>query len=526
MKSRTKKANIIIFGSTGFVGRSLVKRAKTDVIETIRSGDDWKLNDFKSVPSAKDNVVIIAAGSSRFAAKNSISFDLDIVKNISNFLDRQKITFTKIVYISSLAAKIENRKNNYGNSKRRAEDYLLKTYPCVTIWRPPALFGNGMDSQSHLNWFLSRRWFFLFFSKITNAGISLLHVEDFSDRVHAGLVAQAPPQQIVYPSSLAIKFKDLAPRLVGKDQIYKLPTDFSKFSKIWSLLPFRIQPFFKSLWVDEANIDNSDFQLQLLRLKNHASRFQGIPTAEAPVIVIGASGGLGKSICNQLERNRFPFIAVDIKLDQKNSRLKYCLDFWKIDLTKEKDLSALYKNLDAINDVSWIVTSAGKGLRNELYEVKRFDRIMFWKLMLLSRLDVTAWAQERSNFQEHIGVINVSSSTSYFPLPKYLDYSIANAGVRLFGKVGSYSFPKLSLKTVVPGGMKTNLMLQYGDIEKFHSGSMEPDLVARHILTMMQKSGKKEVTVGLSAHALRILQWHPLEKINQKLINHIFERLR
>jgi short-subunit dehydrogenase/nucleoside-diphosphate-sugar epimerase len=526
MSRSSSNIPVIIFGSSGFVGRSLVEQSERRTYETFRKGESWELLDHDYKSPIKKAFIIIAAGSSRFSTKNSTDFDYEIVFNISKFLKKQKIEAEKIVYISTLAANVESRKNNYGASKRLAENFLLKNFSNVVVWRPPALFGQGMHPQSHLNWFLNKRQFFYVFSKLSNSGISFLHVDDFSSEVHRELSSKKQKNEIIYPPSFAITFKGLAEVLVEKHFKHEQRLNLSKTHKIWSLLPFKLQPFFKPIWVDYANHDESNYELHLSKITNHVLRYKGKPTKSAPVVIIGAFGGLGISVCRLLEEKGIHFIAVDKNFSNEFIKWRSAQDYWKIDLTNDKNLTELYEKLGKIHDVSWIISVAGVGLRNELNEVSRFERSTFWKLMVFSRLDLTAWAQTRSLRQERIGIIHVSSSTSYFPLPKYVDYSIANTSIRLIGKVGDYSFPKLTLKTVVPGGMKTNLMIKYGDIEKFHAGSMKPERVSKEILRMILKRTKKEVEVGFNARILRIFHMNPFEGVIQMLLNRLSERLR
>jgi short-subunit dehydrogenase len=179
-----------------------------------------------------------------------------------------------------------------------------------------------------------------------------------------------------------------------------------------------------------------------------------------------------------------------------------------------------------MQDVSWIVTAAGRGLRGDVRDTSRDERLNFWKLMLLSRIDLLAWAQDRSHQQEHIGLINVSSSSGYFPLPKYGDYSASNNSLRLIGRVGNLGFPKLTLKTIVPGGMKTTLMKDYGDLKKFHAGAMDPEYVARKLVDMMKPHSRKEVPVGLNSRVLKILSTPIFNGAFQFVMNNISKRVR
>jgi hypothetical protein len=74
--------------------------------------------------------------------------------------------------------------------------------------------------------------------------------------------------------------------------------------------------------------------------------------------------------------------------------------------------------------------------------------------------------------------------------------------------------------------MKTNLMSKFGDLEKFHTGSMDPEYVAKHILKMILNNTKREVAVGLNSRVLRSLQWQPFGVTTQNLINRVSERFR
>ena len=517
---------LIIFGSTGFVGKSLIKNASSKVICPVRVNGEWMIEQKNLEVEYEAVDVLIAVGPARFSSSNSKDHDREIVSKIYEFLQSRKFQVERVFYISTLAALESNSKNSYGISKINAEEFLTSVYPKVTIFRPPALFGQGMSSESHLNWFLKRRKFFYLFSKFTDSGISLLHVDDFAKIVHNEIQTASSKKNPIYPNSLAIHFRDLA-LLINRKKVKRfrkinVPTS----SPIASKLPFKLQPLFRPIWVDGSHLDSEYNSHVTSKVENHVLRHSGFPTSTAPVIVIGGDGGLGRAICDALDERGFEFISVDQNPLASIDNWKFCREYWHIDLTNDLDLEELYRKMDYLEDVSWVVTAAGRGLRGDIKELNRVERLNFWKLMVLSRVDLVAWAQKRSLQQEHIGVINISSSSAYFPLPNYADYSAANTSLRMIGKVGNFGFPKLGLKTIVPGGMKTNLMKDFGDLKKFHAGSMEPDFVAQKIVKTMITKTKNEVPIGLTSVTLSYLERLPFNQFFQKMINKASERVR
>lgn len=526
MNRKMKPRSIIVFGSSGFVGMSLLKNSTRMLICPIRVNGEWILDqkDLDAVDEIVD--VIIAVGPARFSSSNSEDHDRDIVSKIHKFLKSMEFQIGKVVYISSLAALESHPKNSYGISKVQAEEFIKSTFTNVTVFRPPALFGNGMSNESHLNWFLSKRKLFYLFSKFTNSGISFLHVDDFAKIVYDEIEASRSTNEVIYPRSTAIHFKDLA-LLINRKKVKRFrEVREPRFSPMASMMPFKLQPLFIPIWVDKSQI-GLESHLDLARkLENHVMRYNGFPTSTAPVIVVGGDGGLGRAICSVLNEHGFEFICVDRNPTVNPKKWEYCREYWRIDLTNDLDLEDFYVKMDSLEDVSWIVTAAGRGLRGDINDFDRVERLNFWKLMVLSRIDIVGWAQKRSPKQERIGVINVSSSSAYFPLPNYADYSSANNSLRMIGRVGSIGFPKLILKTVVPGGMKTELMKDYGNLEKFHAGAMEPEYVARKIVDMMCRDSKREAPIGLNSKVLYFLQRPNFYGTLQLLINFISKRVR
>ena len=526
MNRNMKPRNTIVFGSSGFVGMSLLRNSTRKLISPIRVNGEWILDqkDLDAVDGIVD--VIIAVGPARFSSSNSKDHDREIVSKIHKFLKSMGFQIGKVVYISSLAALESHPKNSYGISKVQAEEFIKSTFTNVNVFRPPALFGKGMSNESHLNWFLSKRKLFYVFSKFTNSGISFLHVDDFAKIVYDEIDASRSTNEVIYPRSTAIHFKDLA-LLINRKKVKRFrEVHEQRFSPMASILPFKLQPLFIPIWVDKSQKGLDSHSDLARKVENHVLRYNGFPTSTAPVIVIGGDGGLGRAICSVLNESGLDFISVDKSPTAEIKHWKHCREYWRIDLTNDLDLNDLYMKLDSVEDVSWIVTAAGRGLRGHIKEFSRVERLNFWKLMVLSRVDLVAWAQQRSLRQEHIGLINVSSSSAYFALPNYADYSAANNSLRMIGRVGNFGFNKFTLKTIIPGGMKTNLMKDFGDLKKFHGGSMEPTLVAQKIVKIMFTRTKNEVPIGLNSAILSFLERLPLNRLIQRVISKTSERVR
>tara|TARA_B100000085_G_C18507947_1_gene498345 strand:- start:423 stop:1145 length:723 start_codon:yes stop_codon:yes gene_type:complete len=135
--------NILITGSNGFLGKSLIKYLKTNTIHIIHEfSKDDKLSDLEKLIS-KIDIVFHFAGVNR--TSNKINFEkinVGLTKKICKII--RKNPNTKLFYASSIQA---NYDNDYGLSKKRAEKICLNLQKNfqnkVYILRLPRIFGVG-----------------------------------------------------------------------------------------------------------------------------------------------------------------------------------------------------------------------------------------------------------------------------------------------------------------------------------------------------------------------------------------------
>lgn len=135
--------NILITGSNGFLGKSLIKYLKKNTIHIIHEfSKDDKLSDLEKLIS-KIDIVFHFAGVNQTSDKiNFEKINVGLTKKICKII--RKNPNTKLFYASSIQA---NYDNDYGISKRKAEKICLNLQKNfqnkVYILRLPGIFGVG-----------------------------------------------------------------------------------------------------------------------------------------------------------------------------------------------------------------------------------------------------------------------------------------------------------------------------------------------------------------------------------------------
>ena len=135
--------NILITGSNGFLGKSLIKYLKKNTIHIIHEfSKDDKLSDLEKLIS-KIDIVFHFAGVNQTSDKiNFEKINVGLTKKICKII--RKNPNTKLFYASSIQA---NYDNDYGISKKRAEKICLNLQNNfqnkVYILRLPGIFGVG-----------------------------------------------------------------------------------------------------------------------------------------------------------------------------------------------------------------------------------------------------------------------------------------------------------------------------------------------------------------------------------------------
>ena len=155
-----RNKNILLFGSTGFIGRSLTKRLLQDgcklicpvrnasrVKRNILSGDigqieviDFDINNLDEIKSLieKSDFVINLVGI--LYEKTNVSFELAhflLPKKIASFCKKYQKPF---IHISSLGSTYQT-KSNYLISKKMGEEFIENNNTCYIIVRPSTVYG-------------------------------------------------------------------------------------------------------------------------------------------------------------------------------------------------------------------------------------------------------------------------------------------------------------------------------------------------------------------------------------------------
>ena len=155
-----RNKNILVFGSTGFIGRSIVKRLLSDeckvlcpvrnptsVKRNILSGDigqievfDFDLHDLSNLENLikKSDVVLNLIG--LLFEKSSMSFELAhflLPKKISFYAEKYNKPF---LHVSSLGSSYDT-KSNYLMSKKMGEEFIENNNTNYIIIRPSIVYG-------------------------------------------------------------------------------------------------------------------------------------------------------------------------------------------------------------------------------------------------------------------------------------------------------------------------------------------------------------------------------------------------
>jgi len=184
--------NIVITGSTGFLGRHLIKylslKKKNNLICIVRPNSDCSF--FKNL-----NVDIIEWDFSKETISHKINKNIDVLIHLAGILPGQKNTqvfkenvaitkkllcsFNKINHIIFSSTNIVNLKNNYSESKLECEELIKKSGINYTILRIGPTFGKDgiTGSASKIIDLINKEKFFPI-PKNSKIKIQPIHIDD------------------------------------------------------------------------------------------------------------------------------------------------------------------------------------------------------------------------------------------------------------------------------------------------------------------------------------------------------------
>ncbi len=155
-----KNKNILVFGSTGFIGRSLTKRLlqngdklicavrnATRVKRNILSGDigqieviEFDIHNLEEIKTLIENSDLVINLIGILYEKNNLSFELVhylLPKKIANFCELYKKPF---LHVSGLGSTFQT-KSNYLISKKMGEEFIENNNSNYIIVRPSTVYG-------------------------------------------------------------------------------------------------------------------------------------------------------------------------------------------------------------------------------------------------------------------------------------------------------------------------------------------------------------------------------------------------
>jgi len=521
--------DFLVFGATGFVGANFLRflkesNCRVHTVSRLEIENRKASSDLLAKLARSQNLtVFICAGGARFIKPPSLGGEQQLIHNILKILEDLNISNTKLVYLSSNAAKIEGDRFKYSVVKRAAEDLILKSKFEAIVVRAPAIFGPGMNRESHLRKFVERPSLLWLFSKIGGRnGISFVSVRFLFLEILEQLCRYSG-KIIFEPKSLTCSFRDLYSEVRANKELQYFSPVVSVKNVPW-YIPKVLATILYPLWVSQVQVDQSEISQLHLELKD-AIRMLGPREKPSLAVVTGAASGLGEAICEQLEILEIPYISIDLNALSGKKR-KFNLQHLLVDLSDLESMGNLFKELDRHPEIEWFFSCAGQIFRGNFEDLSPNSRQRLWAVLVLARLNFYSYMLQRSRAQYRAVLINISSSSGVIPLSNYLDYSIANSALIQAHKVLANSDSTLDVKTIVPGGMRTNLMKDFTRDSRFASFAMEPIVVARLILKELKARRTKLLYVGRNAVLMSLIRLILPYSFSIKLMQILGKRLR
>lgn len=186
---------IVIYGSSGFVGKYVVERLKEHELilpvvnreKVDKRYEDYKnikvvqfdkLNPSRQITEEKPDVVINLIGILRENPKNDISFEKVHYEIAKNLVDGAKsVGVKKFIHMSALGADI-NSKSRYYKTKAMAEEYIINRGLAYVIFRPSIILGKEQKLFDDLKKYSKIAPFFL---APIDVKVQPVHVFDVAD---------------------------------------------------------------------------------------------------------------------------------------------------------------------------------------------------------------------------------------------------------------------------------------------------------------------------------------------------------
>lgn len=551
-KNKLNQNIILITGGSGFIGSHLINYLSKNKINgkdnhliiMMRNPENRNIkikncsylySDFDELENFKMKIRKIDYVF-HFAAEVKFNKPIDpdrhnvkATKQLLDFLENFKIK--KFIFGSTLGA-LERAKNDdckkpltesskgfpkstYGISKLRSEKAVINSKLPFNIIRIPWAYGSNMTLDTHLRYFFDQVMKNKILTRVNFVGkVSIIHIDDLLRSIL--LISEKSKNKEIFhvsdnvPISLGNIFSIMQESLGKKSKMINVPNIMNFIIiKFRRLFPTTIQSLSNDILVTSNNkIKRIGFKPEITARvgikKFHRSLMKSsINNQKEPVTLItGSSSGLGEELYNQLRLKGHRIISLD-KDNTKNSNTDH---FIKYDLSNLNDLErVISKYLEKYNYyIENLINNAGIMINQE------FNKVDIKEARKLMRINCDAYAilcnfVLRQKINERINIINISSSSSFSPIPKMSLYTASKAFINQFtlSLMAENDNKNVNISLIIPGGMNTGFQKKYS-IKK-RKGLLTVSFVAEKIIKNFQDP-KKILFIGSSTYILYLLQ--------------------
>jgi len=512
--------NVMVVGSSGFIGRNLVKHMNLEERLCVSVGRNVLTNESLNQIQLKDFENFDSSDFEKYQIKEIIYSlgdpNMNGVENtesmiLQKFLSKlEEFQFKgKFLLISSNAANPDSGlsslkyrktlKNAYIKRKQLLESIVLSSNLHVVILRSPAVIGVDMNEFSHIQKILGNKILGMTMSlPIFRGTIEIITIGNLCKEVQNSL-KNCENKAIVEPSSPTYRWYRVARFLSsnGKLDLEKISILNHFQQKLSCVLPISIRFLLFPHWVNKSGtesellVKHKDILKTLLAIKG--SRENKIKC----MVVTGVASGLGAEVAKLLLQKKHKVVGVDIVDANKNSQIRQFQEYSNFeyicgDLASSNFLADLESIIES-SAVDGIYSIAGIGKRESVKDLQRIE--------LLKILNVNFFAQTflaevllRINRPDSF-IVYLGSSSGIEGLPNFAAYSASKAAVQayFFSLICELQESDIRVLGVIPSGMKTNFQnandVRSSKLDKFLLD--DPAKIAQFIVKWADKKNRK-----------------------------------
>lgn len=249
--------------------------------------------------------------------------------------------------------------------------------------------------------------------------------------------------------------------------------------------------------------------------------FLCLPCRMKTVLITGGSSGIGFQMSRLFAKDGFQILwvakpiaeleAAATKIKEEFEGLK--LQHLAIDLSLPDSAKAVYDWANANWEIDILVNNAGFGTYGFIEEIDMEKEIAMLHLNVLSVYKLTRLFLEDMLKKNQGNIVNISSNTSFQPVPRMATYSATKAFVKHFSESVNeelrYKRSKVKLTTVCPAAIRNTQFQQAANMNNIRTFksllTTTPEEVAKDAYRGMQK-GKQLVITGARLRASMLLQ--------------------